>query len=75
MNVISDDGRAEGARGAEMSASSFALTRVPPALGRALTAADEVVGAPEVVVVGGDGCEPAMRSANLPRASASMVRL
>ena len=31
VNVISDDGRAEGARGAEMSASSFALTRVPPA--------------------------------------------
>ena len=54
VNVISDDGRAEGARGAEMSASSFALTRVPPALGRVLPAADEVVGAPEVVVVGYD---------------------
>ena len=54
MNVISDDGRAEGARGAEMSASSFVLTRVPPALGRVLTEADEVVGAPEVVVVGYD---------------------
>ena len=54
VNVISDDGRAEGARGAEMSASSFALTRVPPARGRVLTAADEVVGAPEVVVVGHD---------------------
>ena len=54
VNVISDDGRAEGARGAEMSASSFALTRVPPAQGRALTEADEVVGAPEVVVVGHD---------------------
>ncbi len=36
VNVISDDGRAEGARGAEMSASSFALTRVPPALGRVI---------------------------------------
>ena len=54
VNVISDDGRAEGARGAEMSASSFALTRVPPAQGRALLEADEVVGAPEVVVVGYD---------------------
>ena len=54
VNVISDDGRAEGARGAEMSASSFALTRVPPARGRALTEADEVVGAPEVVVIGHD---------------------
>ena len=54
VNVISDDGRAEGARGAEMSASSFALTRVPPARGRVLTSADEVVGAPEVVVVGHD---------------------
>ena len=54
VNVISDDGRAEGARGAEMSASSFALTRVPPALGRVLTEADEVVGAPDVVVVGYD---------------------
>ena len=54
VNVISEDGRAEGARGAEMSASSFALTRVPPALGRVLTEADEVIGAPEVVVVGHD---------------------
>ena len=54
VNVISEDGRAEGARGAEMSASSFALTRVPPAQGRALTEADEVLGAPEVVVVGHD---------------------
>ena len=54
VNVISDDGRAEGARGAEMSAFSFALTRVPPALGRVLTAADEVVGALDVVVVGHD---------------------
>ena len=54
VNVISDDGHAEGARGAEMSASSFVLTRVPPALGRVLTEADEVIGAPEVVVVGYD---------------------
>ncbi|MCY4029211.1 MAG: ABC transporter permease [Acidobacteria bacterium] len=54
VNVISPDGRAEGARGAEMSASSFALARVPPARGRVLTAADEVVGAPEVMVVGHD---------------------
>jgi predicted permease len=52
VNVISDDGHAEGARGAEISASSLALTRVPPALGRVLTEADEVMGASEVVVVG-----------------------
>jgi predicted permease len=35
-----------------MTASLFALTRVPPAMGRALQPADEVRGAPDVAVIG-----------------------
>lgn len=54
INVISGDGRSEGERGALMTASSFALARVPPMMGRVLSAADEVEGAPDVAVVGYD---------------------
>jgi predicted permease len=54
VNVISGDGWSEGERGALMTASLFALTRVPAMMGRALLAADEVQGAPEVAVVGYD---------------------
>ena len=52
VNVISADGASEGARGALMTASLFALTRVPPAIGRGLQPADEEKGAPDVAVVG-----------------------
>ncbi len=54
VNVISGDGRSDGERGALMTASSFALARVPPMMGRVFSAADEVDGAPHVVVVGHD---------------------
>lgn len=53
-NVHSEDGRAEEIRGAEVSASVFAMLRVAPLMGRALLESDEVVGAPNVVVIGED---------------------
>ena len=51
-NVLSDDGRGDPIRGAEVTPSFFSLLRIPPYLGRPLNAADEVVGAPDVVVIG-----------------------
>lgn len=53
-NVVAEDGRARPWRGSQMSASSFAIVRVPPLLGRPLLESDEVVGAPDVVVLGYD---------------------
>ena len=50
----SEDGRAEPVRGAEITGSAFEILRVPPLLGRTLAAPDEVIGAPDVVVVGAD---------------------
>jgi putative ABC transport system permease protein len=51
FNIIADDGRAEPWRGAHMSASAFGIVRVSPVLGRSLVAADELPGAPDVVVI------------------------
>ncbi len=53
-NVISDAGPVEVIRGAEMTASAFAVTRVQPLLGRTLVEADELKTAPPVVVIGHD---------------------
>ena len=53
-NVHSADGRAEPVRGVEISASAFDILRVPPIIGRTLTAPDEVIGAPDVVVIAAD---------------------
>jgi predicted permease len=53
-NVHSPDGRAAEVRGAEVSASAFDMLRVPPLLGRTLIRADEVEGAPDVVVISED---------------------
>jgi predicted permease len=53
-NIISEDGRAAPVEGAEVTASTFDILRVPPFLGRPLIAADEEVGAPAVVVIGHD---------------------
>ena len=53
-NVISEDGRAAPVQGAEVTASVFDILRVPPLLGRTLISADEVIGAPDVVVIGYD---------------------
>src|SRR5688500_6567063 len=53
-NLITSDGRALPQKVAEISASAFALTRVPPLLGRLLTDADAEPGAQDVVVIGYD---------------------
>lgn len=48
------DGAAATLLGASMTAAAFQVARVPPFMGRGLTASDEVVGAPRVVVIGYD---------------------
>jgi predicted permease len=53
-NVHSPDGRAAEVRGSEVTASVFPLLRVPPLMGRTLLAADEIRGAPDVVVISED---------------------
>src|SRR6185436_14182343 len=52
-NVLTGEGRVESLRVAEITASAFPLTRVPPLLGRPLQESDEMQGAP-VVVLGYD---------------------
>ena len=51
-NLITDDGRAEPVRGAEISAAAFRIAKVPPMLGRPLVEDDERAGAAPVVVIG-----------------------
>ena len=51
-NLILGDARPEPVTVAEISASAFTLTRVPPLMGRPLLEADEQPGAPPVVVIG-----------------------
>lgn len=53
-NIIAEDGRSRPYRGSRMSASSFAMARVRPMLGRTLLESDEVIGAPDVVVLAHD---------------------
>jgi predicted permease len=53
-NVLTGEGRVESLRVAEITASAFPLTRVPPLLGRPLQPADETRGAEPVVVLGYD---------------------
>ena len=53
-NVLTGEGSFEALRVAEITASAFPLTRVPPLLGRPLQPADEMPGAEPVVVVGYD---------------------
>src|SRR3954462_2938093 len=53
-NVLTGEGRVEALRVAEITASAFPLTRVPPSLGRPLQPTDEVPGAEPVVVLGYD---------------------
>ncbi|MEO7272273.1 MAG: ABC transporter permease [Vicinamibacterales bacterium] len=53
-NVLTGDGRVESLRLAEITASAFPLTRVPPLLGRPLQPTDEVPAAEPVVVLGYD---------------------
>jgi predicted permease len=51
-NLITGEGQGEPIGVAEISASAFRLTRVPPLLGRGLVEADEKAGAPPVAVIG-----------------------
>lgn len=51
-NLVVDGSTAEPIAVAEMSATGFAVARVPPLLGRTLVASDEDVGAPDVIVIG-----------------------
>ena len=51
-NLILGDARPQPVHVAEITASAFRLTRVPPLLGRPLLDADEQPGAPPVVVLG-----------------------
>jgi predicted permease len=51
-NVLTGEGRVEALRVAELTASAFPLTRVPPLLGRPLQPIDEMPGAEPVVVLG-----------------------
>ena len=53
-NVLTGEGRVESLRVAEITASAFPLTRVPPLLGRSLQPTDEIQGAEPVVVLGYD---------------------
>jgi putative ABC transport system permease protein len=52
--VLTGEGRVESLRVAEITASAFPLTRVPPLLGRPLQPTDEVQGAEPVVLLGYD---------------------
>ena len=53
-NVLTGEGRVEALGVAEITASAFPLTRVPPLLGRPLQPTDERDGAEPVVVLGYD---------------------
>jgi putative ABC transport system permease protein len=53
-NVLTGEGRVEALRVAEITASAFPLTRVPPLLGRPLQPTDELQGAAPVVILGYD---------------------
>ena len=53
-NLITGDGRAEPARGVEITASAFRMLDTQPLLGRTLTEEDEGHGAPPVAVIGHD---------------------
>jgi putative ABC transport system permease protein len=51
-NLITDDGRSETVKAAEISASAFRVIPTPPLLGRALTDDDERPSSPPVAVIG-----------------------
>ncbi|HEY1302521.1 MAG TPA: FtsX-like permease family protein [Vicinamibacterales bacterium] len=53
-NLLTGEGRVESLRVAEITASAFPLTRVPPLLGRPLQPTDEMQSAAPVVVLGYD---------------------
>jgi putative ABC transport system permease protein len=51
-NLVTDDGRVEPVRGAELTANAFRLMGTPPLLGRTLLDRDERKGEPLVAVIG-----------------------
>src|SRR5688500_10393554 len=53
-NLVTGEGRVESMRVAEITASAFPLTRVPPLLGRTLQPSDDIPGAAPVVVLAHD---------------------
>jgi predicted permease len=53
-NVTAPDGVTAPAEGAEVTASVFEILKVAPLTGRTLVAADDEIGAPDVVVIGHD---------------------
>jgi putative ABC transport system permease protein len=53
-NLIVSNGAPEPIQIAELTAAAFRTARIPPLLGRALLASDEMPGAPSVVVLGYD---------------------
>ena len=53
-NLITPNGRSEPVQVAEIGASAFVVTGVPPMRGRVLIPADEQAGAPDVIVIGHD---------------------
>jgi hypothetical protein len=63
VNVNAEEAGASPVRAAQITASSFDVLRAGPLLGRLLDAADEVDGAPDVVLLGED-----LRSARFARA-------
>jgi putative ABC transport system permease protein len=71
--VITADGGFERAVIAEMTASGFRLTRVPPLIGRTLREDDERRGAPRVIVIGYDAW--VTRFASDPAVIGTTVRL
>jgi predicted permease len=53
-NLITERGTARPLLGAELTATALSIPRVPPLLGRLLSEADEVPGAPSVVLISHD---------------------
>jgi hypothetical protein len=80
-NLITDDGRSEPVRGAEITASAFRVIPTPPLMGRTLTNDDERPSASPVAVIGEDlwqkrfNSDPAIlgRNIRLARASYTVV--
>jgi putative ABC transport system permease protein len=80
-NLITEDGRSEPVRGAEITASAFRVIPTPPLMGRTLTDDDEHPAAPPVAVIGEDlwqkrfNSDPAIlgRTIRLARASYTVV--
>ena len=72
-NLIIGNGRGEPVEVAEITASAFRMTRVPPLMGRTLVESDQRPGAPPVVVIGYDAWQ--RRFGGDPNVVGTTVRL